>query len=127
MDERGRFSVAARMRSFGDAFRGVRDTVRSEHNAWIHGAATLLVCALAGWLGVSRLEWAALVLAMAVVWAAETMNSALEHLADATSADRDPRIGRAKDAAAGAVLLAAVGAAIVGLLVLGPPLWARLG
>ena len=127
MSERDGFRVAARAQSFRNAFRGVAVMLRDEHNARIHAAATLAVCALAGWLGLSRLEWCALVLAMALVWAAEGMNTALEHLGDATSVERDPRIGRAKDAAAGAVLLAAAGAAVVGLLVLGPPLLARFG
>lgn len=126
MSERRRFSVEARVQSFRNAFAGVLDVLRGEHNAWIHAAMTAAVCSLAGWLGVSRLEWCVLALAIASVWAAEAMNTALEHLADATTGDPDPRIRRAKDAAAGAVLLAAAGAAVVGLLVLGPPLLGRL-
>lgn len=126
MNERDGFNLAARARSFRNAFRGVGVTLRHEHNAWIHGAATLGVGALAGWLALSRLEWCALVLAIALVWTAELMNTALEQLCDATSMEPDPQIGRAKDAAAGAVLVAAIGAAAVGLLVLGPPLLARL-
>ena len=75
-------------------------------------------------LGLSRADWCWLVLAIALVWVAECMNTALESLADATSPDPHPRVGRAKDAAAGAVLCAAIGAALIGLLVLGRPLLA---
>jgi diacylglycerol kinase (ATP) len=73
-------------------------------------------------LGVSRLEWGLLVLAMVVVWTAEIVNTALEFLGDATTADRHPLVAAAKDAAAGAVLVAAVGAALIGALVLAPRL-----
>ena len=71
-------------------------------------------------LGVSRLEWCWLVAAIAWVWTAEALNTALESLADAVHPDRHPLVGRAKDAAAGAVLAASLGAAAIGLLVLGP-------
>lgn len=121
------FSVAARTASFRHAFRGVLDTLRTQHNARIHAAFTVAVCAVGAWLELTRLEWSALVLAMAVVWAAELSNTALELLCDVVSPEAHPLVARAKDAAAGAVLIAAAGAAVVGLLVLGPPLWARIG
>ena len=89
-------------------------------------AAGLMVLALAGWLGLARHDFALLTLAIACVWAAEAANTALEHLADVVSPRLHEGIRKAKDVAAAAVLLAAVGAAIVGLLVMGPPLLARL-
>ena len=64
---------------------------------------------------------------IAMVWAAEAVNTAIELLGDATSADPHPMIGRAKDAGAGAVLIAAIAAAAVGLIVLGPPLLSLVG
>ena len=73
--------------------------------------------------GISRIEWCALVLAIAGVWAAEAVNTAIELLGDATTSDPHPLVGRAKDVAAGAVLLAALGAAVVGLLVFAPRLF----
>ena len=119
-----RFSLAARARSFGHAFRGVAALVASQHNAWIHAVATLVVVALGLALGVSRLEWALLALAIAAVWTAEGLNTALEWLCDVASPERHPLVGRAKDVAAASVLIAAAGSALVGLLVLGPPLLA---
>ncbi len=117
-----KFDLVARANSFRYAGRGVWTLVRTQHNAWIHAAATVAVCAVAAWLGVSRLEWVLLVLAMGAVWTAEAFNTAIELLADAVSPERNPLVGRAKDVAASAVLLTAIAAAIVGLLVLGPPL-----
>lgn len=100
--------------------------VRTQHNAWIHLLATAGVCAVAFWLSLSRMEWLWVVMAMTVVWAAEGMNTALEQLADAVSGEPDSRVERAKDAAAGAVLIAAIGAVVIGLVVLGPRLLDRL-
>ena len=82
---------------------------------------------LSRWLGWAT-SAAVLAVAIALVWAAECLNTAVESLADATSPDHHPLVGRAKDAAAGAVLCAAIGAAVIGLLVLGRPLlawWVR--
>jgi diacylglycerol kinase (ATP) len=121
-----RFSLRARARSFAHAGAGFYYVLRSQHNARIHAFVTLAVVAAGLGLEVSRLEWCWLVVAIAMVWAAEAMNTALETLADATQPHRDPLVGRAKDAAAGAVLVAAAGAALIGLLVLGPHLWALL-
>ena len=122
----GSFRPSERVASFGPALRGVR-IVLGQPNAWIHAAATLAVVALATLLGIPRDGALWLVAAVALVWTTEALNTALEQLADAVHPDRHPLVGRAKDAAAGAVLLAATGAAVIGLLVLGPPLLAWLG
>ena len=114
------FEVAARLRGFRFAFRGLALVLRSQHNAWIHATATLLVCLLGWALGVGRVEWAVLVLAIASVWGAEAMNTAFELLCDAASPDPDPRVEKAKDVAAGAVLATALGAAVVALLIFVP-------
>jgi len=118
--------LRGRAASVAHALHGIARLVRGEPNARIHAAATLSVLALGAWLGLGRLEWAALVLAIGAVWAAEALNSAFEALCDAVRPEPDPRVARAKDLAAGAVLLAALAAAAVGVLVLGPPLAARL-
>jgi len=126
-----RFTLAARARSFRNAFRGVALLLRSEPNAWIHLTAALAACALGVLLEIPREGWLWLVAAIAGVFAAEAFNSALESLADATHPAPHPLVGRAKDLAAAAVLIAAAGAAAIGFLVLGRPLlaWlaARLG
>jgi diacylglycerol kinase (ATP) len=124
--ERARFSLAARAQSFAHAGRGVVTLLASQHNARIHAALTLAVLALGLALGVSRLEWACLALAMGLVWAAEALNSALEDLCDVASPEYHPRVRQAKDVAAAGVLCAALAAAAVGLLVLGPPLVSAL-
>jgi diacylglycerol kinase len=114
----------ARLASFRYAWRGIVALIRTQGNARIHLAATVGVVA-AGWaLGVSRGEWALLALAAGLVWVAEAVNTAVEILADRVTTERDERIGRAKDLAAGAVLLAAIAAAIVGGVVFVPRLLA---
>jgi diacylglycerol kinase (ATP) len=117
------FSIAARVRSFGHAVRGLGVLLRSEHNARIHALATAAVCGLGAALGLPRGDWLWLAAAIAAVWAAEALNSALEALADAVHPAPHPLVGRAKDLGAAAVLIVALGAAAIGLLVLGPPLW----
>ena len=119
--------LASRVTSFSNAFRGLWGVLATQRNARIHGVATLLVCGAGVGLGVSRVEWCWLVAAIAAVWAAEAFNTALEALADAAVPDAHPLIRRAKDAAAGAVLAVAIGAASIGVLVLGPHLLAWLG
>jgi len=116
------FSFTGRIRSFRFAFRGIATMLRSQHNAWIHAFATVAVIAAGVCFGLSRAEWCWIVLAIVSVWTAEALNTALELLADAATPDPDPLVGKAKDVAAGAVLITAVGAATVGVLVLGPHL-----
>jgi diacylglycerol kinase len=112
----------ARLRSFRDAWRGVVALVRGECHARLHLAATIIVVALGFSFRVSTGEWCALALAMGIVWAAEAINTAIETLADRITTERDERIGRAKDLAAGAVLLAAISAAVVGACIFLPRL-----
>ena len=83
-------------------------------------AATLGVLGLSALFGISPLEWAAIVAAIGLVWVAEALNTAVEHLADAVTKDLHPRIRDAKDLAAGAVLAAAATAFVVGLIVFVP-------
>ena len=116
------FSLGARIASFGYAFRGLAELFATQHNAWIHAAATLAVCALAGFLGISAGEWLAVVLAISAVWSTEAMNTAFESLCDVVSPDHHTLVKRAKDVAAGAVLVSATGAATVGLIVFVPRL-----
>jgi diacylglycerol kinase (ATP) len=111
---------------FGDfacAVRGVSVLVASEPNARLHLVATVAVLVLSMALHLSRIEWCWIVAALAAVWVAEAMNTAIETLTDLVSPDVHPLAGRAKDIAAGAVLLAALGSACIGLLVLGPRVW----
>ena len=121
-----RFSIKRRLQSFNHAFAGISYVLRSQRNAWIHAAATAIVVLLGLWLGLPARDWALLVLAMMVVWVAEFINTAIEAAVDLKAHEYDPLARVAKDVAAGAVLVAAVGAVAVGLLVLGPNLLERL-
>ena len=115
-----RFTVTARARSFLHAFRGIGTLLRTEHNAWIHAAATVAVTGAGLLVGLEAVEWGLIVLAIALVFSTEAFNTALEVLADAVHPDPHPLVGRAKDLAAGAVLLAAMGAVVIALLVFVP-------
>jgi diacylglycerol kinase (ATP) len=115
------------MKRFAYAIRGVAFVVRTQANARLHLLATLAVCAAGILFGLDRMEWLGITLAIVLVWSAEAFNTALEQLADALHPEQHPAIGRAKDVAAGAVLIAALGAAVIGVLVFGPHLMAAGG
>ncbi|TXT36369.1 MAG: diacylglycerol kinase [Planctomycetota bacterium] len=108
--------------SFACAFAGLRDVVRSGRNAKIHVVIALAVVAAGFCLKITRTEWAILLLTIGAVFAAEAANTALESVVDLVSPDHHDLARRAKDCAAGAVLVMAITAVAVGLLVLGPPL-----
>ena len=110
------FQFSGRIRSFRYAGQGIRLTLQTQHNAWIHAVATLSVLLAGIKFGVSQQEWCVLILACIAVWVAEALNTAFELLADATTKEFHPVIGQAKDVAAGAVLFAAVGAVAIGVL-----------
>lgn len=118
--------ASARARSFVHAFAGLREVVRSQPNAWIHAVLTVLVVVAGILLDVSRLDWCWLIISIAAVWSAEAFNTALEALADAAVPAQHPKVRLAKDAAAGAVLVASIAAALIGIVVLGRPLLLRL-
>ena len=113
-----------RIRSFGYALEGIVYLIKSQHNAWIHLIITVAIIGVGFWLGISRSEWAIITLAMMGVWMGEALNSAVEAIVDMVMPEYHPLAKIAKDVAAGGVLLSALAAAIVGFLILGPPLWA---
>lgn len=118
----GDFSWMSRLRSFRHATRGLASMLHSQHNAWIHTAATLATVATGFALGIDRLEWLAITLVIAAVWTAEALNTAFEALCDVASPEFHPAVARAKDIAAGAVLISAVCAVIVAGIVFIPHL-----
>jgi diacylglycerol kinase (ATP) len=119
-----RFSFAARIRGVRYALRGVGVMLRTQHNAWVHAVATAAALIAGFALQISPGEWLAIILAIIVVWAAEALNTAFEFLCDIASPEFHPTVERAKNVAAGAVLISAVGAAVIGLLIFGPKLLA---
>ncbi len=116
-----------RIASFRFALNGLSLVLRTQPNAWFHALATVVVFGAAATLQLPSTDWCWLVIAVAAVWSAESMNTAVEKLADAVHPNPHPLVGQAKDAAAGAVLVVALGAAVVGAIVLGPPLWSLVG
>lgn len=116
----GPLTLSGRIQSFRYAARGVRLMLRSQHNAWLHAVASCCVLIAGGLFVLSDAEWCWIVLAIMAVWTAEALNTALEFLADAASPEFHPLVGKAKDVAAGAVLIAACGSVVIAALVLGP-------
>ncbi len=108
------------------AFSGLGLVFRSQDSARIQLLAAIAVVLLGLALRLSAAEWCAVVLAVAVVLATEAVNTAIELVVDLASPGYNVVAGRAKDVAAGAVLIAAFGAAAVGAIVFGPHVWARL-
>lgn len=115
MKRRGFFS--RELQSFTCALRGLAVLLRSEPHARIHLAATLVAIALGWWFGISRGEWLAVLLAIGLVWVAETLNTAIECVADLAHPDEHPEVGKLKDLAAAAVLLASLTALAVGTVI----------
>lgn len=114
------FSWKARARSFRYAAAGIKALISGEHNARIHGLATVAVVAAGLIAGLQRWEWVAVIICIGVVLMAEGFNSAVEALADKTCSTPDPLIKRAKDIAAGAVLLFVLAAVATGLIIFIP-------
>ncbi len=114
------FRIGARLKSVGHALAGIAFMIRSQHNAWLHLLATALVCAAGFSLNVSASDWRWLIVAIMLVWVAEAVNTAFEHLCDVVSPQFHISVQRSKDVAAGAVLICAIGAIILGLLTLLP-------
>ena len=119
-------STRRTLRSFRFAAAGVVFLVRTQPNARVHLVVAAMVFALAAWLRVGTTAWAVLLLDVALVLSLEAMNTAVEFAVDLASPEVHPLAKAAKDTAAAAVLVAAALSVLVGLLLLGPALWARL-
>lgn len=122
MDGRG-FSLSDRIKAFGFAIAGLTKAVKTQHALWFQLSAAAAIILLGLYLNVSREDWRWLIVAIAMVIAAETMNTAIEFLADAVTREHHELIGHAKDIAAGAVLAAALGAAAIGIVTFWPYLY----
>lgn len=120
MAENKTFSFTARIKSFGYALDGLWLMLKSQHNAWVHLAASLGVGAAAFAVGMRAEDWRWLVVAIVLVWIAEALNTAFEKLCDVVSPQFHPSVKHCKDIAAGAVLICAVGAVLLGILVFWP-------
>lgn len=103
--------------SFKNAINGFREALKTQRNLRIHVAAAFIVVSLGIWLHITRLEWAAILGCIGLVMSLELVNSALEMLLDKLHPERHPMIGKAKDMAAAAVLVAAVCSVLIGFAV----------
>ena len=117
---------SSRAASFRHAFRGWHHVFRTQKNAWIHSAIAAVVFILGLWLHLPPRDWAVLILTVAMVFSAEFVNTAIEAVVDLASPDKHPLAKIGKDVGAAAVLVAALAAILIGLLILGPPLWTKL-
>ncbi|MBI2758757.1 MAG: diacylglycerol kinase family protein [Chloroflexi bacterium] len=118
--------ITSRLRSFVHAFHGWAYVLRTQHNAWIHAVITIIVVALGLWLRLSARDWVMLIMAILLVWMAEFLNTAIEAVVDLASPAKHPLAKVGKDVGAAAVLIAALGAVLIGLLILGPSLWSKI-
>jgi len=114
------FTVLGRLRSLRFALAGIGFMLRTQHNAWLHLAATGVVIAAGVGLKISAADWRWLAVAIVLVWVSEAVNTALEHLCDVVSPDFHASVKISKDIAAGAVLIAAIGAAALGAMIFIP-------
>lgn len=109
-----------RIKSFGFAIQGIFTLVRTQPNVWIHLISAIIVICFAFYFNVEKWEWVILLACITLVLAAEALNTAIEFLTDLASPDIHPLAEKAKDTAAAAVLICAIGAVVIGLIVFLP-------
>jgi diacylglycerol kinase (ATP) len=114
------FSLKKRLQSFRHAGAGIAFVLRTQHNAWIHLSITMIVCFAGVWFRFGPADWRWLAVAIILVWVAETTNTAFEYLCDVVSPEFHVAVAKAKNIAAGAVLISSAGATILGLLTFWP-------
>lgn len=115
--------IKGRLKSFADAFRGVYTLFKEEHNMLIHALLAITALLMAYWLHISPLEWIVVCTVIALVFAMEAINTAIEELSDfACNKEISPNIKKIKDLSAAAVLFAAIVALIAGLIIFLPKL-----
>lgn len=109
-----------RILSFKYAITGIIHTLKHEPNARIHLLASIVVIILGIYFRIENVEWLFVILAIGIVFIAELFNTSLENLTDLVSPEKNEKAGRVKDVAAGAVLIAAITAAGIGIVIFGP-------
>ncbi len=114
------FSFNSRIKSFSFAIEGIATFFKTQHNAWIHAIAAIVVVVLGFVLDVNATEWCLLIVAIALVLLAEMLNTAIEFLTDLASPNHHPLAKKVKDVAAGSVLFAALASVIIGMIVFVP-------
>ncbi len=117
------FSLVNRFKSFTYAWSGIKELLKSEHNSWVHLFLTITAVILGFIVNIAIGEWIALIICMAMVWAAEIFNTCIEKFLDFISTENHPQIKLIKDMAAGAVLIASLAALIVGAIIFIPKIF----
>ena len=120
LSEKKRFSLVARAKSFKYAVRGMGIILKTQHNFWVQIGATVIVAIMGFYFSISNTEWCILILAISSVFVAESFNTAIEIDINLTSPQYHPYARDTKDVAAGAVLLAVLGAILVGMVIFLP-------
>ena len=115
-----KYDFKKQIRSFGYAWKGLRQCIGKEQNLSFHLITTIIVIGAGILFDITRTEWMIIILCIGMVVAAELFNTAIERLVDLVSPERHPIAGQVKDIAAGAVLVCAVAAAIIGLIIFIP-------
>ncbi len=115
-----KFSVRKRIRSFAFAFKGLKTFIKTQHNGWIHCVVAIFVIAAGFFFQLSVPEWLFVVFAIGFVFVAEIFNTAIEFLVNLLSPNFNSKAGLVKDIAAGAVLVAAFTAVVVGIIIFYP-------
>jgi diacylglycerol kinase len=112
--------------SFKYGFAGIAHAIRTQANLRIHLSISIAVVIAGLSLRISNTEWAIIVVTMMIVLSAELFNTSIENAMDRVSPEQHPLVKVAKDSAAGAVLITAIGAIVVGVLIFGPKLIALI-
>jgi len=120
MKEKETFKFTGRIRSMNFALEGIVTMIKGQHNAWVHCVSALCVIALALFCKVTVYEWCILIFSIAIVFITEALNTAFEHLCDVASPEFHPEVKKAKDIAAGAVLISAICSGVVGVIIFLP-------
>lgn len=115
-----RFSTVDRCRSFLFAYQGLKMFFTTQHNAWLHSVATVVVVSAGFFFKLNLVEWTLVIFAIGLVFTAELLNTAIEFLTDIVSPDYNEKAGKVKDIAAAGVLIAAITAFAVGCIVFLP-------
>lgn len=116
----------SRIISIKHALHGWGYVLHTQRNMWIHGLVAAIVIILGFWLKLPPRDWAVIILTIAMVFIAEFINTSIEAVVDLATQEEHLLAKLGKDVGAAAVLIAALAAAVIGLLILGPPLWAKM-
>lgn len=115
-----KYNLKKQLRSFGYAWKGIRSCVGKEQNLSFHLITSAIVIIAGLILDITQMEWIIIALCIGIVITAELFNTAIERLVDLVSPEQHPIAGQVKDIAAGAVLICATAAAIIGLIIFIP-------